>query len=233
MTRIPLLLLPGLLCDETLWRHQTATLADVADITVADLTLDDSVAGMAVRALAQAPERFAMAGLSMGGYVAQQIMRMAKDRVTRLALIDTSARDDTPEQRTRRESLIELAQTGKFRGVTPRLLPLLIHSARLEDEELKDAVLGMAARVGRDAFIAQQQAIMGRPDGRPDLAKISCPTLVMCGRQDELTPPALHQEIAAGIGDRARLVVIEDCGHLSPLERPRAVSAVMRYWLQG
>jgi len=110
---------------------------------------------------------------------------------------------------------------------------LLIHSARLEDEELKDAVLGMAARVGRDAFIAQQQAIMGRPDGRPDLAKISCPTLVMCGRQDELTPPALHQEIAAGIGDRARLVVIEDCGHLSPLERPRAVSAVMRYWLQG
>ena len=233
MKRIPLLLLPGLLCDDALWRHQAATLADIADITFADLTQDDSVAGMASRALEQAPARFALAGLSMGGYVAQQIMRMARDRVTRLALIDTSARDDTPEHRARRELLIELARTGRFWGVTPRLLPLLIHSGRLDDEELKEAVLGMAARVGRDAFIAQQQAIMGRADGRPDLAKITCPTLVMCGRQDELTPPALHQEIADGIGGHARLVVIEDCGHLSPLERPRTVSAVMRYWLQG
>ena len=231
MTRkTPLLLLPGLLCDAALWRAQIADLADLAECSVADLTRHDSVEGMAEAALADAPPRFALAALSMGGYVAHEIMRRAPERVERLALLDTSARADSDEQRARRRGLITLARQGRFRGVTPRLLPLLVHPARLDDEPLVEIVMGMAERIGRDAFLRQQTAILGRPDSRPDLPRIDCPTLVLCGRQDAVTPLEGHEEMAAAI-PAARLVVIEECGHLSPLERPAAVSAAMREWL--
>jgi pimeloyl-ACP methyl ester carboxylesterase len=166
----------------------------------------------------------------MGGYVAQEIMRQAPDRVEKLALLDTSARADTPEQTARRRGLIELSEKGEFKGVTPRLLPLLIHSARHEDEPLGAIVMGMAERVGKEAFLRQQKAIMGRPDGREDLRRIACPTLVLCGRQDALTPLALHEEIA-GLVPGAKLLVVEDCGHLSTLEKPATVTAAMRQWL--
>ena len=231
MTRkIPLILLPGLLCDAALWRPQVQGLAEVAEPLIIDLTKDDSFAAMARRALAAAPPSFALAGLSMGGYVAQEIMRQAPDRVEKLALLDTSARADTPEQTARRRGLIELSEKGEFKGVTPRLLPLLIHAARHEDEALGAIVMGMAERVGKEAFLRQQKAIMGRPDGREDLRRIACPTLVLCGRQDALTPLALHEEIA-GLVAGAKLVVVEDCGHLSTLEKPATVTAEMRQWL--
>jgi pimeloyl-ACP methyl ester carboxylesterase len=197
---------------------------------VADLTLDDSMAAMAQRVLAGAPPRFALAGLSMGGYVAQEIVRRAPERVTRLALLDTSARADTPELTARRRGLIELSQKGQFKGVTPRLLPLLIHPDRLGDEAFTATVMDMAERVGKAGFLRQQTAIMGRPDGRGDLGRIACPTLVLCGRQDALTPPALHEELAALIPG-ARLVVVEHCGHLSTLERPEEVDEALRRWL--
>lgn len=232
MERQPLVLVPGLLCDAALWRHQTETLADMADITVADITGADDVGRLAEAVLAAAPERFALAGLSMGGYIAFAIMRQAPERVTRLALLDTTARPDTPEQTRRRRALIAMTRVGRFKGVTPRLLDLLIHPDRLDDEALTGAVIAMAGRVGRQAFVRQQTAIIGRPDSRPGLAAIRCPTLVLCGRQDAITPPPAQEELAGAIPG-ARLVVIEDCGHLSPLERPRAVSAVLRYWLQA
>ncbi|MEQ8194595.1 MAG: alpha/beta fold hydrolase [Rhodospirillales bacterium] len=228
----PLILLPGLLCDAALWRHQAETLADLADVTVADLTAHDTLGAMADDVLAGAPDTFALAGLSMGGYLAQEIMRRAPERVSKLALLDTSFRADTPEQTARRRGLIELSRKGEFKGVTARLLPLLIHHGRLEDAPLTATVFAMAESVGKEAYLRQQHAIMIRPDGRADLGKISCPTLVLCGRQDALTPLAVHEEMA-GLVPGATLVVIEDCGHLSTLERPRAVSAVMRYWLQG
>ena len=154
--KIPLLLLPGLLCDEALWHRQVEGLADIADPRVADLTKDDSLAGMARRVLSQAPERFALAGLSMGGYLAQEIMREARERVVKLALLDTSARADTPEQTARRRGLIELSQKGEFKGVTSRLFPTWVHPARSEDAPLVDTVAGMAKHVGRDAFVRQQ-----------------------------------------------------------------------------
>ncbi len=231
-TGTPLVLLPGLLCDAALWRHQTDTLADIAEITVADLTGDDRFDDMARSVLETAPETFALAGLSMGGYVAHEIMRQAPDRVTRLALLDTSARADTPGQSERRRAFIAQTRHGDFKGVTSRLLPMLIHPDRLEDGDLTGTIMAMAEGVGREAFLRQQNAIMYRPDGRRDLGAIDCPTLVLCGRQDALTPLAGHQEMADGIPD-STLVVIEDCGHMAPLERPRAVSAVMRYWLQA
>jgi len=225
-----LVLCPGLLNDAALWAAQVADLADVAEPRVADFTTQTSIRAMAESVLLAAPPRFALAGLSMGGYVAQEIMRLARDRVTRLALLDSSARPEMPEQTERRQALIALARQGKFNGVSTRLLPLLIDRDRLNDQALTTAVTAMAERVGRDAFIRQQQAIMGRADGRPDLTAIECPTLVLCGRDDQLTPLALHEEMAAAIAN-ADLVVLARCGHLAPMERPAAVSAALRAWL--
>lgn len=227
----PLILLPGLLCDGALWQHQSQALADIAQVSVADLTSQETIGAMASQVLAEAPEQFALAGLSMGGYVALEIIRQAPERVARLALVDTNARADSPQQSADRWALIGLARSGEFKGVTRRLLPLLVHRERVNDEPLANAIFAMAERVGRDAFIRQQRAIMGRPDSRRDLGLIHCPTVVLCGRQDLLTPLAMATEMAEKI-PRAVLVAIEECGHLAALEQPQAVSAVLRYWLQ-
>jgi len=230
--RQPLALLPGLLCDPRLWEHQARHLADIADGWIGDFTTQDSIAAMARSVLDAMPGRFALAGLSMGGYVALELMRQAPGRVARLCLLDTSARPDTPEQTRRRRDLLALVARGKFKGVTRQMLPLFLHPHRLHDKPLADAVVAMAAHVGREAYVRQQAAIMGRTDSRPSLGAIRCPTLVICGRQDALTPVGLSEEIAAGIPG-ARLEVIEDCGHLSTMERPERVTALMRAWLEG
>lgn len=230
MARRHLLLLPGLLCDAALWRHQVETLADIAEVTVGDLTRHDSIPAMAEQVLAEAPGSFALAGLSMGGYVAQEIMRQAPDRVERLALFDTNARADTAAQVATRKDLIRISQTGKFKGVTPRLLPNLVHPDHLKVPAIAGVVMEMAERVGQEAFTRQQTAILNRKDGRQDLEGIRVPTLICCGRQDAITPVALHEEMHAHIFG-SRLVVVEHAGHLTPLEQPNAASAVMRYWL--
>lgn len=225
-----LVLLPGLICDEALWRHQTAYLKDVLTVQVVDMTRDDTIQALAERVLRESPASFALAGLSMGGYVAQEVMRHAPERVERLALVNTNARADTEEQRETRLGLIKLAELGKFKGVTPKLLPKLVHPARLKDPAVADVVMAMAERVGQDAFIRQVKAIMGRRDGRPDLEAIRIPTLILAGRQDLLCPVEMQEEMQARM-PQSKLVLIEDCAHLSPLERPEAVTAVFRYWL--
>ena len=230
--RQKLALLPGLLCDPRLWKHQARHLADIADVWVGDFTTQDSIAAMARSVLGAMTGRFALEGLSMGGYVALEVMRQAPERVARLCLLDTSARPDTPEQTRRRRDLLALVARGKFKGVTRQMLPLFLHPARLNDRPLADAVMAMAAHVGREAYVRQQTAIMGRSDSRPSLGAIRCPTLVICGRQDALTPRGVSEEIAAGIPG-ARLSVIEDCGHLSTMEQPARVTALMRAWLAG
>lgn len=229
MHRTRLLLLPGLLCDARLWRDQAAALAPLARPVVADLTQDDRIEAMAARALAAIEGRFALAGLSMGGYVALEVMRQAPGRVERLCLLDTSARPDTAEQTRRRRGLLSLARAGQFRGVTPRLLPQLIHPARLETP-LAAEVMAMAERVGKDAFLRQQEAIMHRVDSRPHLARIAVPTLVGVGAQDALTPPDLAAEMAALIPG-ARLRHFADAGHLPTMETPEAVNAALAAWL--
>jgi pimeloyl-ACP methyl ester carboxylesterase len=225
----PLLLLPGLLCDARLWQDQIADLAGIAECQVADLTLDADLGSMALRALAAAPPRFALAGLSMGGYVALEIQRRAPERVTRLALFDTSARPDTDEQARKRRGLMALTRSGQFKGVTPRLLPSLLHPDHV-DGPLGHAVREMAERVGRDAFLRQQQAILQRPDSRPMLPGIQVPTLVAVGEQDILTPPELAEEMAAAIPG-ARLARIAQAGHLPTMEQPDMVNALFREWL--
>ncbi len=185
---------------------------------------------MARAVLDAAPERFALAGLSMGGYVALEIMRAAPTRVARLALLDTSARADTPEQTDERRKLIKLSQSSRFYEVPCRLLPNVVHPGRLDDERLSSLVFDMAHAVGPEAFVRQERAIIGRPDSREDLPNITCPALVLCGREDATTPLHLHEEMASLIPG-SRLRVIEECGHLSTLERPERVTAALRGWL--
>ncbi|CAA7614187.1 alpha/beta fold hydrolase [Magnetospirillum sp. UT-4] len=227
-----LVLLPGLLNDERLWAHQRHALAEQAEVSVADLTADDTMAGLAERVLAAAPDRFALAGLSMGGYVAMEIMRRAPERVERLALVSTAARPDTAEQTERRRDAIANARAGGFDKVPPALLPIMVHPDRAAQERVGGLFVDMARAVGPEAFIRQQTAIMHRPDSRPGLPRISCPTVVVVGRDDTLTPPDRAEEMAALIPG-ARLVRIGQCGHLSAIEQPQAVSAVLSYWLQG
>jgi pimeloyl-ACP methyl ester carboxylesterase len=232
VAKTSLVLIPGLLCSPALWAAQIRALSDIAAITVADHTGHASMREIAKAILAAAPARFAVAGLSMGGYVACEIMRQAADRVTRLALLDTGVRADAPERRRSRLRLIALAEQEGTVRAQQELLPLLLHASRLTDAALVETVLQMATDTGVAAFKRQQTAIMTRPDNRALLSQIRCPTLVLVGREDALTPPSLAQEIAAGIAD-ARLEIITDCGHLSTLERPHAVSQAMRAWLLG
>lgn len=226
-----LILVPGLLCTEVLWRDQVAGLADIAEITVTDEHLKhDDIGEIAAAILDTAPSTFALAGLSFGGYVAFEIMRQAPERVERLALLDTTARRDDPERLTQRRDMLELARKGSFRGMTDRLLPEFVHPDRLADTELMSDIKSMSQSVGAEAYFRQQTAIMDRPDSRPMLPEIRCPTLVLVGRQDSRTPLAMAEEIHAGIAG-SRLVVVEDCGHLATMEQPAAVNAALRDWL--
>ncbi len=228
---LPTILVPGLLCSARLYAPQIPTLWSFGAVTVVDHRQDETLDGIAARILNSAPPRFALAGLSMGGYIAYAILRAAPERVAKLALLDTAARADTPEQSERRNAQIALAQSGKLGEVIDALLPLFIHKNRMNDEALKKTVRAMADETGPDAFVRQQRAIMGRPDSRPDLPKIKCPTLVLVGDGDVLTPPKVAEEIASLVPG-SRLVVVPDCGHLSTIERPEAVTRVLVEWMQ-
>jgi len=229
---LPIVLVPGLNCSARLYADQIPALWQFGAVTVADHRRDDSMAAMARRILAGAPPRFALAGLSMGGYVAFEIMRQARDRVAKLALLDTGARAETPERTEERKPLIEMARQGRFAEITQNQYPLLVHASRHGDAELKAKVRAMNEDTGPEAYVRQQQAIMGRPDSRPGFAAISCPTLVLVGDGDALTPHALAREMAASIRG-ARLVVIPDCGHLSTLERPDAATGALVEWMKS
>lgn len=228
--RIPLLFLPGLVSDAELFGPQLEGLADVADMRVADLTKQDTMAALAADALAAAPwPRFAVAGLSMGGYVAHEILRQAPARVLGLALMDTSARPDTPESTANRRRLMSLARHD-FPAVTETLLPKLMHPANAADPRLAAIVRGMAARAGPEAFERQELAIIARIDSRPGLARIRCPAIVIAGEDDALMPREVHDEQASGIAGAA-LEIVPACGHLASIEAPDRVNAALAGWL--
>jgi pimeloyl-ACP methyl ester carboxylesterase len=229
---VPILLVPGLLCSARLYAPQIPALWPFGQVAVADHRRDASMDAIAARILGDAPQRFALAGLSMGGYIAMAIMRLAPDRVAKLALLDTNARADTPEQSAGREKFIAMAEAGKLTEVVETLIPRFLHRNRHNDEPLKQVVRAMAADTGVEAFVRQERALMSRLDSRPLLASIKCPTLVLVGDGDELTPPELAKEIAAGISG-SKLAIVADCGHLSTLEKPGAVNAAMSEWLNA
>jgi len=229
---LPVVLIPGLLDSARLYAAQIPELWRRGPVTVADHTRDDSIGAIARRILANAPPRFALAGLSMGGYICFEILRQAPGRVAKLALLDTAARADTPEASAMRRTQMALAASGRLGEVVEMQFERLVHPLRRHDLQLREINRLMAEDVGPEAFIRQQTAVMGRPDSRPTLAAIGCPTLVLVGEQDELTPPDRAVEMAHGIRG-ARLVTVPECAHLSALERPREVTRALLEWLAG
>lgn len=226
-----LLLLPGLLCDAALWAHQIDALAARYECVVANMTQDDSLSGMASRAIAGMPAQFSVAGLSMGGYCALEIMRQAPERVSRLALLDTSARADPPERVDIRRNLIERVRSGEFETVIAEHFQNFVHPSRLGDTDIMSTISTSAMNVGPDAYMRQQTAIMKRPDSLELLGEIKCPTMVLCGAEDALTPPPLHDEMASEIPS-AVLVKIANSGHLPTLEQPDPVNAALSEWME-
>jgi pimeloyl-ACP methyl ester carboxylesterase len=227
-----LVLVPGLLCSAELFGPQIERLAGSAAVSVADHTGCASMPEIARAILAAAPDQFALAGLSMGGYIAFEMLRQAPERISRLALLDTNARADRPDQIEQRRKLIALGRTEGVRAVQQALLPYLVHPDRLADAGLVETVLRMAEETGQEAFERQQTAIMDRPDNRPFLGAIKSPTVIIVGAEDGLTPVKVAEEMHAGIAG-SRLEIIPHCGHLSTLERPEMVNRILAAWLAG
>ena len=226
------MLVPGLLASPRLYNPQLPALWQFGSTVIADNTRQDSMSGIASAILAAAPPRFALVGISMGGYIALEIMRQAADRVAKLALLDTSAQPDTPDQGERRRAQIAKAQAGCFDEIPDEQFPLLFHPDHLGNVQLRETVRQMAHETGPEGFIRQQRAIMSRSDSRPHLRAITCPTLVLVGDTDRLTPPALSFDIAHEIR-HAQLVVIPECGHLSTLDQPPETTKALQRWLAG
>ena len=230
MSQVPTVLVPCLLGSPRLYAEQVPASWQFGPVSVASHRHDDSMAVLADRILATAPPQFALVGLSMGGYLAFEIMRQAGHRVERLALLNTTARSDTAEQTQRRNDQIALAQKDRFAEVIDFLYRHWVRAARRRDLALQRVIRQMADETGPMAFVRQQTAIMNRPDSRASLAAIDCPTLVVAGANDEVTTPEHAAEIAGRVPG-ARLVVIPECGHLSTLEQPAAVTQTLVDWL--
>jgi pimeloyl-ACP methyl ester carboxylesterase len=226
----PIVLIPGLACTAELFAPQIPALWPHGSVTVASTLEGDGMAGMAAAILRDAPPRFTLGGLSMGGYIALEIMRQAPERVLKLALLDTAARSDTPEQSDLRRALVARVEGGELEAVLRQIAPNLLHPDHRNDLSLIETQVRMGLAVGPEGFARQQAAIIGRIDSRPSLSAIAVPTLVLVGDRDALTPPIRSEEMAAAIPG-ARLVVIPNCGHASSLEQPDAVNAALTEWL--
>jgi pimeloyl-ACP methyl ester carboxylesterase len=232
MTREQVVLIPGTLCDERLWEKQKEGLKHVADVIVADISRFDSIVETASAIVSEVSGEFSLAGLSMGGIVSFEIMRQAGDRINRLALLNTNPYAPTEQQKQTFQQYIDLCKAGFFLDLTPTyLLPNLIHPSRLQDIQLTSLIHDMANNIGSEAYIRQLTALMNRSGSLDILAGIECPTLVLTGRDDRLCSYALHEEMA-GLIPNSKLVVIEDCGHLSTLEKPESVTAYLLDWVQ-
>ena len=231
MSTLPqLLLLPGLLNDAELWRDQVDGLADVARCRVADLTQGATLRELAEQVLDEAEPTFALAGFSMGGYVAQEIARIAPERIERLALIDTAIRVDTPERAAQRRAVnAAAAHDGAFLGIADRLMASYVDASRLSDNDLTGRIQAMTQRLGREVFLRQNS--LPREDGAAALRALRCPIVIICGEHDAITPLAGQREMARSIGC-SHLVVIPDAGHMTPMETPGAVNGALRHWLE-
>jgi pimeloyl-ACP methyl ester carboxylesterase len=229
---MPILLVPGLAGSPRIYAPVAAPMWGLGPVTVANHIRDANMGAIARRILAEAPPRFALAGHSMGGYIAFEIMRQAPDRVAKLALVNTQARRDTPEATARRRAQIARAQDGEYHAVLDELFPGFVHPSRREDGALRQLVRDMGDDIGPEAFVRQQTAIIGRPDSRPTLAWIKCPTLVLTGDEDNTIPNTLSKEMADGIPG-AKLMILAQCGHLPQVEQPQAAADALVEWLRN
>ena len=238
MAKTPLLLVPGMLCSPRLFAAQAKALAADADIVVPDwrrapLAVWDAWESAARWVVEQMPaEKFALAGLSLGGMLAVEIMQFAAQRVTKLALIDTGMRGQNEAERAIRRARIRLADEGHFELVLGLQLSRFIPAYRLPDKTLVDEVMTMCGEIGVEIYKRQEELAAIRADRRPDLPKITCPTVVVCGRDDAATPLFLSEEMAAAIRG-SELIVVEQCGHLVTMEKPEETNAILKRWLSG
>jgi pimeloyl-ACP methyl ester carboxylesterase len=228
---MPILLVPGLAGSPRIYAPVEPALWRFGPVTVANHIRDDNIGAIARRILAEAPPRFALAGHSMGGYIAFEIMRQAPERVAKLALINTQARPDTPEATARRRAQIARAQEDEYHAVLEELFLGFVHPSRREDGTLRKLVHDMGDDIGADGFVRQQTAVISRADSRPSLAWIKCPTLVLTGDEDNTISNSMSTEMANGI-PRAKLTIIANCGHLPQLEQPEATANALVEWLR-
>lgn len=231
MPPLPLLFVPGLGCTAEVFAPQIAALSPAAQCLVADHSPGDTIAAIAAAILVDAPERFALAGFSLGGYIAFEMFRQAPERVARLALLDTQAAPETEAARARRMHIIPLMQEGRVAEAEQAHWPDVVHPTRLGDTKLWQTKLRMAEQLGPKLWLRHTAAIMDRANSRPTLATIRVPTLVLVGDDDRLTIPERAREMVAGI-EGAQLVVVPECGHMAPIERPDAVTAALKEWLE-
>jgi pimeloyl-ACP methyl ester carboxylesterase len=232
-----LLLIPGLLCDDAVWTSQAAALADIAAVRVANNGDTDSLGALAESIIAQAPPRFALAGHSMGGRIALEVARRVPERLIGLALLDTGYEALAPGEAGEREAagrhaLLAMARREGMRSMARTWLQGMVYPPRLSDEELVEPILDMFERRTPNLFALQIKALLARPDATSVLPALQCPALVLCGREDTWAPPSRHAVMAKMIR-HSTLEIIPDCGHMSPLERPRAVNQALRRWLES
>ncbi|MBJ7603257.1 MAG: alpha/beta fold hydrolase [Candidatus Dormibacteraeota bacterium] len=228
--RLQLVLVPGMLCDADLWSEVSVRLSEWVRRRGARIDLDESVAAMAETVLASAPQRFALAGHSLGGIVCLEVIRRAPERVIGIALVNSSARPPDDQQLLQWERLHDEAEKGRFSQIAATQPDVLLPPARHSDRALRDRVEGMARSVGVEAFRRQLMAQRTRPDSRPWLAGIACPAIVIAGQDDDICPMAVQEELASGIAE-CRLERLAGCGHLAPLEQPEAVAERLLGWL--
>ena len=227
--RKTLILIPGLLNDAELWRDQREGLSDIAECRVADITQGETLHALAAQILSWAPPSFALAGFSLGGYVAQEIARIAPERIERLALLDTSIRADSDERAAMRRRLNQAATApGRFHGFGDGLLKTYLHPSHLEDKRIVERIRGMTERLGTDVFVRQND--LDRKDGEATLRMLQCPVLILCGEQDSLTPLADHHDMTL-VARNSTLVVVPHSGHMTPIEQPALVTQALREWM--
>jgi pimeloyl-ACP methyl ester carboxylesterase len=217
-------MLPGMMLDARLYAHQRAKLAHSYTTVIGDLTRSSSISTLAQDVLRDAPPRFALIGLSMGGIVAFEVWRQAPERVTHIGLLDTTFYPDRQERRELRLEQIAQVEMGGLREVTASLKPLYLARRNRGNPRLLQAIMDMGLELGSEVFRRQSLALRDRRDSIDTLPTISCPALILCGREDQLCPVDWHVAMADAI-PQADLVVLADCGHLSAMEEPEAVTA--------
>ena len=228
-----LYLLPGLLCDSRVWAHQLEHLADLAEIRIPDFRHYSSLSDMADAVLAEAPPRFMVAGHSMGGRIALQILDKAPQRILRLGLLDTGLHPASADEPAKRQKLLDMAATQGMAAVARAWAPPMVHPQRHADTSLMNAIYDMVERYTPQQFNNQILALLGRPDATPILGKAPPGSLLLCGRQDTWSPPHQHESLSRAMPDHPEVVIIENSGHMSPMEQPEAVSQAMRHWLEN
>lgn len=232
MTTTPVILVPGLMCDRRLFALQGSAYGASRPVLHADLSKDTTIGAMAERLLSDAPDRFCLAGLSMGGIVAFEAWRQAPGRIAGLALLNTTPFADSPARQSTRLAQIERVKRGQLKSVVmEELKPNYLGAKSKGDQELLDEIFAMAASLGPEVFIRQSRALMSRKDSVETLATINCPALIIAGAEDEVCPPELHEIMHRGI-EGSRLQIIPGCGHLSTMEAPGIVTKALREFLE-